>query len=155
MVNAQFKPVAPDQRARELSKEMTALEKEEAGPERAAKLAPLVRAAHHERQLNLAMHAAAMCLDEDPDAPAMIIDAYATDEDPEERLRTLGDLRDLARYVDRPDLVEFADRQLKVEATEWVRAGEEHERRHRLRTVQSATSRAVADQIRDELAFLS
>ena len=155
MVNAQFKPVAPNQRARELTKELTALQREEAGPERAARLATLVRAAHHERQLNLAMHAAALCLEEDPEAPALLIEAYATDEDPEERLRTLGDLRDLARYVDRPDLVAFADRQLKSEAFEWVRAGEEHERRHRLRTVQSATNRTVADQIRDELAFLS
>ncbi|MFA9444068.1 hypothetical protein [Egicoccus sp. AB-alg6-2] len=155
MVNAQFKPVAPDQRARDLAKEMAAIEKDVAGPERAGRLATLVRAAHHERQLNLAMHAATMCLEEDPDAPALLIEAYATDEDPEERLRTLGDLRDLARYVDRPDLVAFADRQLKAEAFDWVRAGEGHERRHRLRTVQSATSRVVADQIRDELMFLS
>ncbi|MFA9432298.1 hypothetical protein [Egicoccus sp. AB-alg2] len=155
MVNTQYKPVAPDQRARDLTKELTLLEREEAGPDRAARLATFVRAAHVERQLNLAMHAANLCLAEDPDAPTMLIDAYATDTDPEERLRTLGDLRDLARYVERPDVVEFADRQLRAEAMEWVRAGEEHERRHRLRTVQNATNRTVADQIRDELAFLS
>jgi hypothetical protein len=155
MVNAPYKAVAPDQRARDLAKELTALEKDEPGPDRAARLAPLVRAAHAERQLNLAMHAAALCLAEDPDPPALLIDAYALDEDPEERLRTLGDLRDLARYVDRPDLGTYAEGQLRSEAMAWVRAGEEHERRHRLRTVQSATSRAVADEIRDELAFLS
>lgn len=155
MVNAQYKPIAPDQRARDLTKELTQLEREEPGPGRAAKLATFVRAAHAERQLNLAMHAASRCLDEDPDAPALLIDAYATDTDPEERLRTLGDLRDLARYVDRPDVVTYADHQLETEAFAWVRAGEEHERRHRLRTVQSATNRAVADQIRDKLAFLS
>ena len=155
MVNAQYKPIAPDQRARDLTKELTQLEREDAGPDRAAKLATFVRTAHAERQLNLAMHAASRCLDEDPDAPALLIAAYATDTDPEERLRTLGDLRDLARYVDRPDVVTYADHQLETEALAWVRAGQEHERRHRLRTVQSATNRAVADQIRDKLAFLS
>ncbi|GGI02591.1 hypothetical protein [Egicoccus halophilus] len=151
MVNANLKPVAPDRRARDLAKELTALEREPAGAERAERLAVLVRSAHTERQLNLAMHAAAQCLDDDPDAPALLIDAYAGDTDPEECLRTLSDLRDLARYVDRPDLVAFADRRMHEEALAWVRDGEEHDRRHRLRTVQNAAGRAVADAIRDEL----
>lgn len=145
------------QRIRELRKEMRRLDtKEEPGPERAALLAGLVKAAHEERQLNMAMHAASLCIDEDPDPPSLLIDAYVTDDllDPEERLRTLVDLQDLGRYVDNSDLRAYVDDRLGAEARAWVRDGNEQERRHRLRTLTSMLGRDEADAIRDELRFL-
>jgi hypothetical protein len=155
LVRSRFKPVTPDQRIRDLRKEFKGFEKEEPGADRAARLAAFTRAAHAERQLNMAMQAAALCLEDDPDEPALLIAAYVdAEEDPEPQLRALDDLRDLARYLDRPDLVEYADRELQVRAKAWVADGDEAERRYRLRTVQSVTSREVADRIRDELEFL-
>jgi hypothetical protein len=155
VVRSNFKPVTPDQRLRDLRKEFKGFEREEPGPERAARLAAFTRAAHTERQLNMAMQAATMCLDDDPDEPALLLAAYDdADDDPEARLRALDDLRDLARYIDRADLVEHADRELRERSKAWVAAGDEAERRHRLRTVQSVTSRELADRIRDELEFL-
>jgi hypothetical protein len=98
------------------------------------------------------MHAASLCLAEDLAPPALLIAAYDTDHgDPEERLRILGDLRDLGRYLERPDLVSHADDRMFDEARDWVATGDEAERRHRLRTVQSAIDRETADTIRDEL----
>ncbi len=152
MVRSRFKPVTPDQRLRDLRKEFKGFDKEEPGPDRAARLAVFARAAHHERQLNMAMHAAQLCLDEDPDDPALLIDAYrAPDADPEDRLRSYSDLQDLARYVERPDVTERATTMLADEARAWVAAGDDQERRHRLRTLSSLVSRAFADDLRDEL----
>jgi hypothetical protein len=156
LVRSRYKPVTPDQRIRDLRKEFKGFEREDPGAERAARLAAFTRAAHAERQLNMAMQAAAMCLEDDPDDPALLVAAYEeSEEDPEAQLRALDDLRDLARYIDRPDLVEHADRELQARSKAWVAAGDEAERRYRLRTVQSVTSREVADRIRDELRFLS
>jgi hypothetical protein len=157
VVKSRFKPVTPDQRLRDLRKEFKGFEKEEPGPERGARLAAFTRAAHDERQLNMAMQAATMCLEDDPDDPALLLAAYSGDEggDVEAQLRALDDLRDLARYIDRPDLGETAERELLARCRAWVKDGDDAERRHRLRTVQSVTSREVADRIRDELSFLS
>ena len=157
MARPRHSGVDEGKRIRELRKEMRRLEtKEEPGPERAALLAGLVRSAHEERQLNMAMHAASLCLEEDPDAPSLLIDAYVTEDllDPEERLRTLVDLQDLARYVDDDDLRSWVDERIDAEARTWVREGTEQERRHRLRTLTSMVDRGFADQIRDELRFL-
>jgi hypothetical protein len=149
------KPVTPDQRLRDLRKEFTGFEREEPGPDRAARLAAFTRAAHVERQLNLAMQAAAWCLEDDPDDPALLVAAYTVeDDDVEVRLRALDDLRDLARYLDRADLRDHAQTELESQARAWVRDGDDAGRRHRLRTVQSVTSREFADRLRDELEFL-
>lgn len=153
MARARYKPVTPDQRVRDLRKELKGFDKEEPGPQRAARLAAFARAAHHERQLNMAMHAAQLCLDEDPDAPALLVDAYrAEGADVEDRLRSYSDLQDLARYVDRPDVVTLAEGLLDDEARAWVAAGDDQERRHRLRTLTSLVSRAYADDLRDQIA---
>lgn len=152
MVRARYKPVTPDQRLRDLRKEFKGFDKEEPGPERAARLAAFARAAHDERQLNMAMHAAQLCLDEDPDAPELLVAAYRTGPtDTEERLRSYADLKDLARYVDRPDVVTLAEEMITDEARAWVADGDEQEQRHRLRTLTSVVDRAFADGLRDEL----
>jgi hypothetical protein len=152
VVRARYKPVTPDQRLRDLRKEFKGFDKEEPGPERAARLAAFARAAHDERQLNMAMHAAQLCLDEDPDAPELLVAAYRTGQtDVEERLRSYADLKDLARYVDRPDVVTLAEEMITEEARAWVADGDEQEQRHRLRTLTSVVDRAFADGLRDEL----
>lgn len=148
---ANKRPVTPDQKSRDLQRDFRTLQKEEAGPERAAALATLARAAHVDRQLNLAMLAAQQCLDEDPSQPALLVTAYRTESPGEGRLQELADLRDLARYIDRDDLGEIADRDLEAAAREWVIAADDGERRYRLRTVQSLGSQALADTLRDEL----
>lgn len=157
MVRPRYKPVTPDQRIRELRKEFKAFqqEKEEPGPERARKLAAFVRQTHAERHLNMAMHAAQLCLEEDPDDPQLLIEAYLPPEldDPEDRLRALIDLQDLARYVDRPDLRGFADERIDAEAEAWIRDGDDAARRHRLRTLASMFDRAFSDTIRDRIEF--
>jgi hypothetical protein len=144
----------PDKRARDLRREFAGFDKEPAGPERAARLASFTRAAHADRQLNMAMHTATMCLADDPDAPSLLVAAYLDQETEtgDERLHALADLRDLARYVDRRDIVELADAQLRDEALAWVSEADASERRYRLRTVQSVASRELADDIRDQLA---
>lgn len=149
---ASSKPVTPDQRIRDLRTEFRNLERDEPGPERAERLATFTRAAHLERQLNMAMHTAALCLEDDPEAPALLLSAYDPEgvED-EERLTALSDLHDLARYLERADVVEVAAARLQETAEAWVLAGTEGERRYRLRTVQSLTTQAVADGIRDRL----
>lgn len=155
MVRPRYKPVTPDQRIRELRKEFRELQKAEPGEERAVRLAEFTRDAHAERHLNMAMHTAALCLEDDPSAPDLLVHAYLDDvADPEELLRSLVDLRDLARYVDRPDVVEHCDVRIREEARAWVRGADEIEQRHRLRTLASMLSREFADDIRDELRFL-
>jgi hypothetical protein len=156
VVRPRYKPVTPDQRIRELRKEFSALQKEaEGGPDLAARLAGFTREAHLERQLNMAMHTAARCLEEDPDAPELLVRAYLGPvEEPEERLRAFVDLQDLARYVDRPDLRDHCTAAIREEARSWVRGADEAEQRHRLRTLTSMVSREFADEIRDELRFL-
>lgn len=157
MVRPRYKPVTPDQRIRELRKEFKHLEnKVEPGPERAEQLAAFTRAAHDERQLNMAMHTAALCMEEDPEAPALLIAAYLPDDldEPEERLRALVDLQDLARYVDVAELRGFAEERIAEEARAWVKAGSDAEQRHRLRTLGSMIGQPFADGVRDELRFL-
>jgi hypothetical protein len=146
------KPVTPDQRIRDLRKEFRGFEREEPGPDRAARLAGFTRTAHDARQLNMAMQSAALCLEDDPGAPALLLEVYAeADETLEERLYALADLRDLARYIDRADIATTAADLQHACAKAWVEAGDDSERRYRLRTVQSAISREVADDIRDAL----
>jgi hypothetical protein len=152
VVRTRYKPVTPDQRLRDLRKEFKGFEKEEPGPDRAARLAAFARAAHHERQLNMAMHAAQLCLDEDPDQPALLVAAYGSgDGDVEEQLRSYSDLQDLARYVERSDVATLAEERLAAAARAWVADADDQERRHRLRTLTSLVSRAFADDLRDEL----
>lgn len=155
MVRAKFKPIPPDERIRELRKELKALQKEDPSPERAERLAAFARAAHEERQLNMAMHTAQLCLDEDPGAPAMLLAAYQPDgeDDPEDALRTWQDLQDLARYVDRPDVRETADQKIRETATAWIASADDAERRHRMRTLTSMFDRAFADEIHDATRF--
>jgi len=146
------KPQTPDQRVRDLRKEFRTLDDEAPGADRAARLARFTRAAHEDRQLNMAMHTAALCLEDDPEAPELLVAAYAADTgDEEERLAALSDLRDLGRYIDRSDVADAAERLLRDGAHAWVEAADPSERRYRLRTVQSLTSREVADDIRDAL----
>lgn len=148
------KPVTPDQKSRDLQRELRSLEKEEPSPERAADLATLARAAHEDRQLNLAMRAAELCLEDDADAPALLIAAYEAAVDGEDRLSAMTDLRDLARYLDRADIVATADDAIVKVARAWVTDGDDSERRYRLRTVQSLTTRELADDLRDELGVV-
>lgn len=145
------KPVTPDQKSRDLQRDFRTLQKQEPSPERAEELATLARAAHEDRQLNLAMLAAQQCLEEDPNDPELLVAAYRAEEGGEPRLLELADLRDLARYLDRPDLTEIADRDLEAAARAWVLPAEEGERRYRLRTVQSLASAELADGLRNEL----
>lgn len=152
MVRATYKPISPDQRVRDLRKEFRGFEKEEPSPDRAARLAAFARAAHDDRQLNMSMHAAQLCLEDDPDAPALLVAAYAGDgADPEEQLRSVTDLKDLARYIDRPDIVTHADELLATRARAWVADADDTERRHRLRTLTSMIGREFADDLRDEV----
>lgn len=151
MVRARYKPVSPDDRIRELRKELKALQKEEPSPERAERLAAFARAAHEDRQLNMAMHTAQLCLDEDPAAPTLLLAAYepSDDDDPEEVIRGWADLQDLARYVDRSDVKATADQRVREAAIAWLRDADEPERRHRSRTLASVFDRAFADDMLD------
>ena len=152
MARATAKPVTPDQRIRDLRKEFRGFDREEPGPDRAARLAGFTRAAHDERQLNMAMHTATLCLADDPDAPDLLVAAYAeADETLEERMYALSDLRDLGRYIDRADIESTAGSLLRACAEAFVAEADPSEQRYRLRTVQSAISREVADEIRDAL----
>lgn len=157
MARPRYKPVDPSRVIRDLRKEFKRLQnKEEPGPERAELLAAFTRSAHLERQLNMAMHTATQCLEEDPDAPDLLVAAYLPPDlkDAEERLRTLVDLRDLARYVDDDDLRSFVDEHIDDEARAWAREANDQERKHRLRALTSMFGREFADQIRDEFEFL-
>lgn len=152
MVKARYKPVTPDQHGRDLARELRSLEQEEPGPDRARQLASLVHTAHEQRHLNLAMHAASLCLEDDPDDPALLVSAYLDEDlDGEDRLRRLQDLRDLARYVGRDDLDELADARLEETARTWLTEATVAERRHRLRTLTSILGRERVDDLRDQL----
>lgn len=145
-----------EQRLRDLRKEFRGFDKEAPGPDRAARLAAFARAAHADRQLNMAMHAAQLCLDEDPDAPQLLVGAYVDrtgpDDDPETRLHVLVDLRDLGRYLGRPDISEAAEAAVTTTAHQWVGQAGPAEQRYRLRTLASLVSRQFADDLRDKLA---
>jgi len=149
-----YKPVAPDQQIRELRTELKALQKENPSPERAERLAAFARAAHDARQLNMAMHTATQCLDEDPDAPALLIAAYEPDEgtDPEDALRAWADLQDLARYVDRTDVQNLANERIRSLAAGWMSDADTTQTRHRYRTLVSMFDRRFADEVRDATA---
>jgi len=149
------RPATPEERIRDLRKELRAFDSEPPSAQRAARLALFTRAAHEDRQLNMAMHTASMCLEDDPDAPSLLVEAYTSRGDHEDRLSALGDLRDLGRYIERPDIRAVAEERLRETALDWVTAASDGERRYRLRTVQSLTSREVADSIRDELSYQS
>lgn len=152
MARSEGRPVTADQRVRDLQKEARAIEREPAGPDRAARLAAVARAAHDDRLLNLAMHTATIALEDDPQAPRALVDAYlCADADAEAQLHCLDDLRDLARYLERPDVTAIAEQQLEQVAYDYVAEAEAGERRYRLRTVQSLTSRELADRLRDRL----
>ena len=152
MARPRFSPVTPPRRDRDLAKELRELEREEPGPERARRLASFARETHERRQLNLAMIAARLCLEDDPDDPALLVAAYVVDGAvDEERLRALGDLRDLARYVGRGDIGQIATDRLAGDARAWVTDVEEADRRHRLRTLASILPREQVDDLRDEL----
>lgn len=158
MASPRSKATTPDQRIRDLRKEFRALQKPDDGEpdqQRADRLAAFVKAAHDERQLNMAMHTAQLYLDADADAPQRLIDAYLPDQldDREERLRSLADLIDLSRYIDQPALRSFAEDRITDEALAWVRDAEDGARRHRLRTLASMFDRQFADDIRDRLRF--
>ena len=150
-MRARYKPVPPDERIRQLRKELKSLQKEDPSPERAERLAAFARAAHEERQLNMAMHTAQLCLQEDPDAPTLLLAAYepAEDEGAEEVIRGWADLQDLARYVDRPDIKATADERVRESAVAWLRDADDVERRHRARTLTSLFDRAFADDVLD------
>jgi len=146
------RPRTAEQRVRDLRKELTTLQAEPPGQQRAVRLAELARIAHDDRLLNLAMTAATQCLDDDPQAPEVLVAAYRdADGDDEERLARLTDLRDLAGYLDRPDVRDAAADLLVERARTWVADADASERRYRLRTVESLASREVADTIRDTL----
>lgn len=149
-----YKPVAPDQQIRELRTELKALQKEDPSPQRAERLAAFARAAHHARQLNLAMHTATLCLDEDPNAPALLIAAYEPDDaiDTEDALRAWADLQDLARYVDRADVRDLADERIRSLAAGWMSDADTTQTRHRYRTLVSMFDRRFADEVRDATA---
>lgn len=154
MARARSHPATPQDRVRDLARQMGTVEQEAPGPARAARLAPLVREAHRERQLNLVMHAAQLCLADDPDAPDLLVAAYVVDDEPsEERLRALQDLAALAGYVGREDLGTLASTRLLETARAWIEDVEDDEagRRHRLRRLSSILPREQVDQLRDEL----
>jgi hypothetical protein len=151
MAQHRARPVTPDRRVRDLRKEYQAVERDDPGPQRAVRLAELTRAALDDRQVNMAMQAATRCLDEDPEDPALLLAAFADDTlDPEAQLAAFDALRDLARYIDRPDLGSLVTDRLEAVARSWVADADPGERRYRLRTVQSLTSRATADALREE-----
>lgn len=149
-MRANFKPVDPDKQRREMQREFKGFGKSEPSPERTARLATFTREAHVERQLNMAMHTAVICLEDDPDQPELLIAAYTDpDQDPEARLRAWSDLQDLARYIDRGDIAELAAGRLREDAEDWVRSCDPAERRQVLRTLGNIVNRAFADDVRD------
>lgn len=152
MVN---KPVIPDADIRELRKDYKALMKAE-GEERADELAKFARRAHVMRQINMAMHTGQLALDEDPDAPDLLVGAYLGDqdtEDAEQGLHDLLDLVDIGRWLDREDIADLATQRFDTHAREWVSGANAAEARHRLRLLAEMKDRAYADSLRDELRF--
>lgn len=153
-MRANYKPVDPDKRRREMQREFKNFNKLEPGPERAQRLAEFTREAHDDRQLNMSMHTAALCLEDDPDAPDLLVAAYDSGEDDmEARLRSWTDLADLARYIDRPDVAQIARDRLEADAEAWLRGASEADQRVIMRTLASVVDRAFADGLRDRLRF--
>lgn len=151
MVRASFKPVPPDQRLRELRKELKELGKAEPGAETTQRLATFTRAAHDERMLNMVMHAGQRCLDEDSRAPKALLAAYKpVSADVEEQIRGWLDLVDLGRWLDRGDLQATGREHAEQTARDWLKKADAAEARHRLRTISSALGREFADDLRDE-----
>ncbi len=146
-----YKPVNPDQRIRDLRKAFKGIQKGEPGAERVPELAEFVRMAHDERMINMVMHAANLCLDEDPDAPAALIAVYTSDERPADRLHSYSDLHDLGGWIGRPDFKETAVERARSEAPAWVAAADPSEQRIRLRDLESWFGREFADDVRDEV----
>lgn len=149
------KPVVPDADIRALRKDYKALMKAE-GEERAEDLAKFARRAHVMRQLNMAMHTGQLALDEDPDAPDLLVGAYMADrdvQDVEQGLRDLLDLVDIGRWLERDDIADLASTRFDEDARAWVRGATDAEARHRLRTLTAMKDRAYADRLRDELRF--
>ena len=149
------KPVVPDADIRALRKDYKALMKAE-GEERAEDLAKFARRAHVMRQLNMAMHTGQLALDEDPDAPDLLVDAYMADrdvQDVEQGLRDLLDLVDIGRWLERDDIADLASTRFDEDARAWVRGASDAEARHRLRTLTAMKDRVYADRLRDELRF--
>lgn len=152
MVN---KPVIPDADIRELRKDYKALMKAK-GEDRAEDLAKFARRAHVMRQLNMTMHTGQLALDEDPDAPDLLVAAYQGDrdvEDVEQGLRDLLDLVDLGRWLERDDIADMANENFDTDARAWINQASEAESRHRLRTLTAMKDRAYADNLRDTLRF--
>lgn len=153
MSTSRSRPVTPDQKIRDLRKEFRALEAEEPSADRSTRLADFTRSAATERQLNLAMQTAERCLADDPDPPQLLLSAFdRPDEDTESRLDALADLRDLASYLGREDVVATVKEHMTERARAWTAEADEGERRYRLRTIQSLVSPEVADLLRDEFA---
>jgi alpha-beta hydrolase superfamily lysophospholipase len=152
MAQHRARPVTPDRRVRDLRKEFQAVERDEPGPQRAVRLAELTRAALDDRQVNMAMQAATHCLAEDTDAPVLLLAAFSDQTlDPEAQLVAFDALRDLARYIEQPELGQLVTARLETVARSWVAGADPGERRYRLRTVQALTSRATADALRADL----
>lgn len=146
-----YKPVNAQKKARDLTKDFKTLQKTEPGPERAVELAEFAKRAHEERSLNMVMHTAALCLEEDPDAPALLIAAYTDGiDDPIERLRAWADLEDLARYIEQPDIRELARERIRSESADWYAAAADDaaEQRTRWRELARIFDRDFADTIR-------
>ena len=151
MSTSRSRPATPDQRVRELRKEFRALDAEQPSAERSTRLAEFTRAATVERQLNLAMQTAERCLEDDPEPPQLLLAAFdRADQDTQTRLDALADLRDLAGYLGREDVVATVEVHLTERAREWTADADASERRYRLRTIQSLVSAEVADLLRDE-----
>ncbi len=137
-------------RVRDLRKELKELEKEEPGTARAERLADFTRRAQDERALNKAMHSAQLCLDEDPDAPKLLVTAYLREEATEDLLRSLSELANLGRWIGRNDLIAIARDRAQTLAPEWVGASGGGERRRRLRTLASMFGDEVAAHLQRE-----
>lgn len=152
---ANRKPVVPDGDIRALRKDHKGLMKAEPG-ERAAEMAVFARRAHVMRQINMAMQTGQLALDEDADAPDLLVDAYLGDrdvDDPEQGLHDLLDLVDIGRWLDRDDIVDLATEKFDEAALVFVRDASEGEARHRLRLLTSMKDRAYADGVRDQVRF--
>lgn len=155
LMPARYKPVDPAKRLRDLRKEFKAIQQDKLetppGPERARELAAFVRRAHDQRQLNFVMHAAPLALEQDPDAPQVLVSAYTETADPEERLRAIAELGNLGRWIGNSELERIAEELSREQAPAWVAAAEGSERRRRLRDLGSIFDRAFADDVRDQV----
>lgn len=142
-------------RVRDLRKELKELEREEPGKARAERLADFTRRAHEERALNKAMHAAQLCLAEDPEAPALLVSAYtgeeARGEGTEELLRALSELANLGRWLGRDDLVAIARGRAHTLAPAWLEDSAGGERRRRLRALASMFGDELAEQLQGDV----